>query len=119
VLLTGSDGYRMVLRDVHLLAGRQPPLQADGRAIMALRHQGQIPPAERRSPPDQEHLELAELAHRTGEPIGLLARTDREYRREWLVRLRADDARQGREAMQHLRDLISNAERHRPGTQAG
>lgn len=113
-----SDAYRMVLRDAYLLAGLKPPLHADGRATMALRHQGQIPPVERRPRPDQEQLEVAELARRTGEPIGLLARTDRDYRRDWLVRLRADDARQGREEMQHVRDLIANAERQRPGTQA-
>ena len=44
----GSDTYRMVVRDAYLLAGRLLPVDVDGRKLMALRHQRQIPPAARR-----------------------------------------------------------------------
>jgi len=102
----GSDAYRIVLRDAYLLAGLGP-LDADGRAIMALRHQGQIPPAERRSGPDQEQLELAELARRTREPISLLRRLSAGYRQAWLARQRQHDAQRARREMIELRERIS------------
>ena len=81
----GSDAYRMVVRDAYLLAGRLLPVDVDGRKQMALRHQRQIPPADRRPVLTDEQRELAELAHRTGEPSRLLARLSPEYRRAWLV----------------------------------
>jgi len=103
---TNSDAYRMVLRDAYLLAGRQPPLQADGRASMALRHQGQIPPAEQHPRPDQQQLELAELARRTREPISLLRRLSAGYRQAWLARQRQHDAQRARREMIELRERI-------------
>jgi len=101
-----SDAYRMVLRDAYLLAGLKPPLQADGRASMALRHQGQIPSAEQHPRPDQEDLELAELARRTGEPISLLRRLSAGYRQAWLARQRQHDAQRARREMIELRERI-------------
>ena len=68
----GSDTYRMVVRDAYLLAGRLLPVDVDGRKLMALRHQRQIPPAARRPVLSDDQRELAELAHRTGQPISLL-----------------------------------------------
>ena len=68
----GSEAYRIVVRDAYLLAGRLLPVDVDGRKLMALRHQRQIPPAARRPVRSDDQRELAELAHRTGEPISLL-----------------------------------------------
>ncbi len=102
----GSDAYRMVLRDAYLLAGRQLPLQADGRAIMALRHHGQLEPA-RRAPGNAEEFELAELSRRTGEPISLLRRLSAGYRQAWLARQRQDDAAKAHVQMIALRERIS------------
>ena len=95
----GSDTYRSVVRDAYLLAGWLLPVDVDGRKLMALRHQHQIPPAARRPIPTDEHRELAELAHRTREPVRLLARLSPEYRRAWLVRLRVDEARRTQQDM--------------------
>ena len=94
-----SDTYRSVVRDAYLLAGRLLPVDVDGRKLMALRHQHQIPPAARRPIPTDEHRELAELAHRTREPVRLLARLSPEYRRAWLVRLRVEEARRTQQDM--------------------
>ena len=94
-----SDTYRSVVRDAYLLAGRLLPVDVDGRKLMALRHQHQIPPAARRPIPTDEQRELAELAHRTREPVRLLARLSPEYRRAWLVRLRVEEARRTQQDM--------------------
>ena len=72
----GSDTYRMVVRDAYLLAGRLLPVDVDGRKQMALRHQRQIPPAEPAAVRSDDQREVAELAHRTGQPLGR-ARTPR------------------------------------------
>jgi hypothetical protein len=92
----GSDTYRMVIRDAYLLAGRLLPVDVDGRKQMALRHERQIPPMARRPTPTDDERELAELAHRTGEPFGLLARLSPDYRRAWLVQLRTEEAQRAR-----------------------
>jgi hypothetical protein len=69
-----SDAYRITVRDAYLLAGHQLPLEVDGRTLMALRHQGKLDPAPRSPRRDGEDRELAELAHRTGEPVAILRR---------------------------------------------
>ena len=59
--------YRMVVRDAYLLAGRQLPVDVDGRKQMALRHQGaQIPPRGAAGVAPTSSASCAELAHRTG-----------------------------------------------------
>jgi hypothetical protein len=93
----GCDSYRMVVRDAYLLAGRQLPVDVDGRALMALRYQRELPPATRRSAPTEDQRELAELARRTGEPFGLLARLSPDYRRGWLVQLRTEEVQRAQE----------------------
>ncbi|MGA2014892.1 MAG: hypothetical protein ABSH51_30800, partial [Solirubrobacteraceae bacterium] len=93
----GSDAYRMVLRDAYLLAGRLLPVDVDGRKLMTLRHQRQIPPAVRRPILSDDQRELAELAHRTREPLGLLARLSPAYRQAWLARLRAEEAQRAQQ----------------------
>ena len=93
----GSDAYRMVVRDAYLLAGRLLPADVDGRKLMALRHQRQIPPAVRRPIPTDDQRELAELAHRTREPLGLLAQLSPAYRQAWLAQLRAEEAQRAQQ----------------------
>jgi len=88
-----SESYRLVVRDAYLLAGRNLPVEVDGRKQMALRHQRQLDPAARRPALSDEQRELAELAHRTGEPLQTLARLAPSYRQSLLSRLRAGDAR--------------------------
>ncbi len=90
----GSDAYRMVVRDAYLLAGRLAPVDVDARKQMALRHLGEIPPAVRRPVPSNDQRELAELAHRTGQPLGVLVRLAPGYRQAWLARLRVQEAQQ-------------------------
>jgi hypothetical protein len=92
-----SDTYRMVVRDAHLLAGRLLPVDVDGRKEMALRHQRQIPPAARRPVRSDDQREVAELAHRTGQPLGVLARLAPAYRQAWLARLRAEEAQRAQQ----------------------
>jgi hypothetical protein len=92
-----SDAYRMIVRDAYLLAGRLLPVDVDGRKEMALRHQRQIPPAARRAVRTDDQRELAELAHRTREPLGLLARLSPAYRQAWLARLRAEEAQRAQQ----------------------
>ena len=91
-----TSAYRIVIRDAYLLAGHPLPLDVDGRRQMALRHQRQLEPAQRRERPAVEELELRELAHRTGEPISLLRRISPGYRQAWLQRQRQQDAAQAR-----------------------
>ena len=59
-----SEHYRSTLRDAYLLAGKQLPVDVDGRKQMALRHQHQIPPAARRPIPHRR----AARAGGTGAP---------------------------------------------------
>jgi hypothetical protein len=91
-----SDQYRMIVRDAYLLAGKQLPVDVDGRKLMALRHEGKIDPAVRRPAPSEDQRELGELAHRTGEPVSVLARLSPAYRQAWLVQLRQRDAQRAR-----------------------
>jgi hypothetical protein len=96
----GSDAYRMVVRDAYLLAGRLLPVDVDGRKQMALRHHGAIPSAVRRPVLSDDQREVAELAHRTGEPLGVLVRLAAGYRQAWLARLRVQEAQEaGRELL--------------------
>jgi hypothetical protein len=91
-----STTYRLTVRDAYLLAGRLLPVDVDGRTLMALRHQGKLDPAARRSPASAQQRELGELAHRTGQPVSLLARISPGYRQSWLAQLRGDDAQRSR-----------------------
>jgi len=91
-----TSAYRTVIRDAYLTAGHPLPLDIDGRRQMALRHQGQLEPAQRPQRPAIEELELRELAHRTGEPISLLRKISPVYRQAWLQRQRQQDATQAR-----------------------
>jgi hypothetical protein len=90
-----TSAYRTVIRDAYLTAGHALPLEHDGRRQMALRHQGQLEPAQRPQRPVEE-LELRELAHRTGEPTSLLRKISPVYRQAWLQRQRQSDAAQAR-----------------------
>jgi hypothetical protein len=103
-----SSSYRMVVRDAYLLAGRLLPVDVDGRKEMALRHQRHLDPAPRRPQPSDEQLELAELSHRTGQPISLLRRISPGYRDEWLARQRQDDAARARMEMTEFRQRIAS-----------
>ncbi len=104
-----TSAYRTVIRDAYLTAGHPLPLELDGRRQMALRHQHQLEPAERRERPAVDELELRELAHRTGEPVSLLRRISPVYRQAWLQRQRQQDAAQARADTaafrQHLAEL--------------
>ena len=91
-----TSAYRTVIRDAYLTAGQPLPLEHDGRRQMALRHTGQLEPAQRPQRPAVEELELRELAHRTGEPTSLLRRIPPVYRQAWLQRQRQQDAAQAR-----------------------
>jgi hypothetical protein len=91
-----TSAYRTVIRDAYLTAGQPLPLEHDGRWQMALRHTGQLEPAQRPQRPAVEELELRELAHRTGEPTSLLRKISPVYRQAWLQRQRQSDAAQAR-----------------------
>jgi hypothetical protein len=91
-----TDAYRTVIRDAHLLAGHQLPLELDGRRQMALRHQGELEAGQRPKRPSVEQLELRELAHRTGQPLSLLHPISLTYREAWLTQARQQDAVQAR-----------------------
>jgi hypothetical protein len=93
----GSEAYRIVVRDAYLLAGRLLPVDVDGRKLMALRHQRQIPPAARRPVRSDDQREVAELAHRTGQPLGVLTRLAPAYRQAWLAGLRAEEAKRAQQ----------------------
>src|SRR5450755_2512652 len=93
----GSDAYRIVVRDAYLLAGKQLPVDVDGRTLMALRHQRQISPAARRPVRSDDQREVAELAHRTGQPLGVLTRLAPAYRQAWLAGLRAQEAQRAQQ----------------------
>jgi hypothetical protein len=93
----GSEAYRIVVRDAYLLAGKQLPVDVDGRKLMALRHQRQIPPAARRPVRSDDQREVAELAHRTGQPLGVLTRLAPAYRQAWLAGLRAEEAQRAQQ----------------------
>ncbi len=104
----GSDAYRIVVRDAYLLAGKQLPVDVDGRKLMALRHQRQIPPADRRPVRSDDQRQVAELAHRTGEPVSLLLRLSPVYRQSWLAQLRRSEADRTRREMVAFRAEIAN-----------
>ena len=118
-----SDAYRMVVRDAYLLAGRLLPVDVDGRKEMALRHQRQIPPAARRAVRTDDQRELAELAHRTREPVGLLARLSPAYRQAWLARLRAEEAQRAQQDVlafkAQLQRIAEYADQRRSGLPRG
>ena len=103
-----SDQYRMIVRDAYLLAGRQLPVDVDGRKQMALRHQDKLQPAARRPAPSEPQRELAELAHRTGQPVSLLSRLSPAYRQTWLARLRGEDAQRAWREIIAFKDQIAN-----------
>ena len=107
-----SDAYRLTARDAYLLAALKPAADVDGRKLMALRHQHQLAPADRRPPLEPEQLELAELAHRTGEPVSVLRRLPATDRQQWLARQRQQDATRARAEMLALRQRI--ADTHHP-----
>jgi hypothetical protein len=96
VPLVNSETYRMVVRDAYLLAGRLAPVDVDARKQMALRYHGEIPPALRRPIVSDDQRELEELAHRTGQPLGVLVHLASAYRQAWLARLRTEEAQQAR-----------------------
>ena len=56
----------LTVLDAYVLAGREAPVDVDGRKQMTLRHRGELDLAGRPSQPDSEQLELGELTHRTG-----------------------------------------------------
>ena len=103
-----SEQYRSTLRDAYLLAGKQLPVDVDGRKQMALRHQGQLEPAERQPPASLEELELRELAHRTGQPIRVLRGLSDTYRAAWLARQRQEDAQRARAEILAFKQQIAN-----------
>ena len=103
-----SDAYRMAIRDAYLLAGLKLPLEVDGRKLMALRHQRQLDPAQRRPARALEELELAELAQRTGEPVAMLRRLSASYRQAWLTQQRQTDAARARAEMIEFRQQIAD-----------
>ena len=104
-----SEHYRSTLRDAYLLAGKQLPVDVDGRKQMALRHQGQLEPAERRPPASLEELELRELAHRTGQPIRVLRGLSPTYRAAWLADRRQQDAQRARAEILAFKQQIATS----------
>ena len=105
---TDSNAYRIVVRDAYLLAGLTLPVDVDGRKQMALRHQQRLDPAARRPRPSDEQLALAELSHRTSQPISLLRRISPSYREQWLARQRQQDAARARVEITEFRHRIAN-----------
>ena len=103
-----SDAYRITVRDAYLLAGHQLPLEVDGRTLMALRHQGKLDPAPRSPLRDGEDRELAELAHRTGEPVAILRRLPASYHHQWLAAQRQADAARASAEMTAFRQQIAD-----------
>ena len=110
-----SLSYRLVVRDAYLLAGRQPPLELDGRWQMKLRDDGHLPlcgySATRRLGADPELLELARLSTI---PLRTLQRWTPDRREHELARLLAEHAaiqRAQREAfLARLADLHLDTE---------
>jgi hypothetical protein len=105
-----SEHYRMVVRDAYLLAGKQLPVDVDGRKQMALRHQGQLDRAERRPPASLQELELRELAHRTGQPIRVLRGLSPAYRSAWLADQRQQDAQRARAEILTFKQQLANGQ---------
>jgi len=103
----GSEHYRATVRDAYLLAGKQLPVEVDGRKQMALRHQGQLDRAERR-PASLEELELRELSHRTGQPIRVLRGLSLGYRAAWLADRRQQDAQRARAELLAFKQQIAS-----------
>jgi hypothetical protein len=106
-----SDQYRMIVRDAYLLAGRQLPVDVDGRKQMALRHEDKLQPATRRPAPSEQLRELSELAHRTGQPITQLARLSPAYRQTWLAQLRGEDAQRASREILAFKAQIADLDR--------
>jgi hypothetical protein len=102
-----SEAYRTVIRDAYLIAGRQLPVLLDGRWAMRLRDAQQIPPAQRHV--GELDRELAELAHRTGQPLATLTRVRAEVRAGILAHLRAAEARQARAQTQAFHEQLAQA----------
>ena len=75
---------------------------------MALRHQRQLAPAARRPAASDPQRELAELAHRTGQPASVLARLTSAYRQSWLERLRCEDAQRARREIIAFKDRLAS-----------
>jgi hypothetical protein len=104
----GSEQYRSTIRYAYLLAGRQLPVDIDGRKQMALRHQRQLERAERQPPASLQELELRELSHRTGQPIGVLRGLSPDYRAAWLAHRRQQDAQRARAEILAFKQQIAN-----------
>jgi hypothetical protein len=104
----GSEQYRSTIRDAYLLAGRQLPVDVDGRKQMALRHQGQLERAERQPPASLQELELRELSHRTGQPIRVLRGLSPDYRAAWLTDRRQQDAQRARAEILAFKQQIAD-----------
>jgi hypothetical protein len=102
-----SEAYRAVIRDAHLIAGRQLPLLLDGRSTMHFRDTGAIPPADRRA--GELDRDLIELARRTGQPLAALAHVRPEVRAGILAGLRATEARNARAETQAFHEQIARA----------
>jgi len=75
---------------------------------MALRHQRQLDPAARRPTASDPQRELAELAHRTGQPASALARLTPADRQSWLQRLRREDAQRARREIIAFKDRLAS-----------
>jgi hypothetical protein len=75
---------------------------------MALRHQGKLDPAPRSPRRDGEDRELAELAHRTGEPVAILRRLPASYHHQWLAAQRQADAARASAEMTAFRQQIAD-----------
>ena len=73
---------------------------------------GELPPAVRRAVLSDDQREVAELAHRTGQPLGVLVRLAPGYRQAWLARLRVQEAQRAwREIVAFKAQIASIAER--------
>ena len=76
---------------------------------MALRHQRQLAAAPSGGRPRRSmSCELRELAHRTGQPIGVLRGLSPAYRAAWLARQRQQDAQRARAEILAFKQQIAN-----------
>jgi hypothetical protein len=109
-----SPAYeRQVLRDAILLRYGHLRAHRDGRALMALRDQGELAPAERREPIDPRVVELARL---TGLKPRLLARFTSEQIEPMLKRARAQHQREQEHARE--REQRERSDRYHPDDRA-
>lgn len=104
----GHASYDQVIRDAYLLADRRAPLEVDGRAMMAARYRGDVPPAQRRAGRTQREWELVELAKLSGLSARTLERMDEDVRAGVLRRLRAEQAGRARAELAAIRDRLSD-----------